>query len=414
MAIKNTRKVISENASENRLKNALREGYKRSITEAGEEEEETTDDLELGDDLDMGDEGFDDAPQDDMDLDDMDDQDIASPLDDLNDTETEQVNAWIDELLGDSISQVEVDGAESLDTEIPADDIDPMGSQQLVHDDLPMSVDDLQNIIDSDDSLSALENELADLAVDQDEEGEGYVETMDNDPLADELDDNESMTEAEDPMKGIDKYFDKGFNGKDTKDPLEEDVDLADDNREIGMTQVTAPLSDKVKQTVTPTPGARTRENIEADQKGVVTESVKKSKMLVVASEIINKQRKAIEEGKKNIAKLKLENYKLIKANGLLSVAGDMLSKEARTQISESFDKCGSLDQVNKFYNKVTEKLKNAQRPSLNQVSGSRKTKINVIKEAVNGTEKKETISREQMRKNMLMGLPTNDDVYFS
>lgn len=126
-----------------------------------------------------------------------------------------------------------------------------------------------------------------------------------------------------------------------------------------------------------------------------------------------SRQSEGLAKSKKIVEGLKLENFRLIKANGLLSVAGDQLSKEARTQISEGFDKCQTVDQINKFYTSLTEKIKNASRPSLNQVAGSKKTKINVIKESVNNAAKAEQITHEQMRKNMLMGLDTKNDVYF-
>lgn len=437
MAIKNTRTQISETPSESRLKNSLKEGYKRFLTEAGEGEDEDLDlggeddtDLDLDNDLDLegGEEGGEDMGGE------MGEDPNAiptSPLDALTDTESEQVNAWIDELLGDSINAVEVDGAESLDTEIPSADINPMGEQNFVHDDLPMTVDELQNIIDSDDSLGALETGLADLAVAQEEGTETPAglgeDPLGTDPLADDdnlnpITENEEpmnenaeteLVEAEDPMKGIDKYFDQGYQGEDVKDELTEDVDLAPNNKEIGMEEVPAGLNDKITSTVTATPGSRTADSIEADQKGVVTETKKLSEMLVKAANVIDKQRADLAKSKKIVEGLKLENFRLIKANGLLSVAGDQLSKEARTQISEGFDKCQTVDQINKFYTSLTEKIKNASRPSLNQVAGSKKTKINVIKESVNNAAKAEQITHEQMRKNMLMGLDTKNDVYF-
>ena len=428
MAIKNIRKSITANASDDRLRSKLKEGYKRFLNEGDEDEEMSDDDMGLGDDLNLedgaesedmgGDEGMDD-----MDMDSEDgEMGATSPIDDLNDTESEQVNAWIDELLGDSLDQVEVEGAQSLDTEMPSADIDPMGEQNKVHEDMPMTVSDLESIIDSDDSLSALENELSSMAIDQDGEKGGDMlmdneeDEMEGEDMNMDQDDDMMMDEAEDPMKGIDKYFDQGYEGEDRKDDLQEEVELAPDNKQMGMKNVPAGLNDKITSTVTAMPGSRTAESIEADQKGVVTEGVntnqKLSKMLVKAAHIIEKYRKEITSKNKFMESLKLDNYKLIKANGLLSVAGETLSRDARTQISESFDKCKSIEQVNKFYNKITEKIKNAQRPSLNQTVGSKKTKINVIKESAGN--KKEILSQEQMRKNMLMGLNTNEDVYFA
>lgn len=411
MAITNKRATVSENASENLLKNKLKENYKRFLKE-GNEDEDNDLDLDLSDDGEV--DSTEGGPEDMTDMSSEETPEVMNPIENLTDTESEQVNSWIDELLGDSLETVEIDGDNSLDTELPSDNLDPMGEQEFIHDDLPMTVDDLNNIIDSDDSLAALEKELADLAVAQEDE------TNLSDDLGSDLNDDtienpegsEEIEEAEDPMKGIDKYFEQGYEGEDTKDDLQEDVELAKDNKDMGMEQVAHGLNDKITATVKPTEGARTREDIEKDQKGVVTESIKKSKMLYAAGKIILENKKTMAKDKKTIEALKLENYKLIKANGLLSVAGDMLTKEVRTQISEGFDKCQNMDQINKFYTKLTEKIKTASRPSLNNVINNKKTKINVIKEAKDSN--KEKISYEQQRINMLMGLNTPDDAYFS
>ncbi len=436
MATKNTRTSITANASEDRLKSKLKENYKKFLNEAPGEEDL---DLDGGDDLDLdldGEEGMDDmgiegAEGEGMEgMDDMGDEGMGDdlggiegeegldPIDNLTDTEAEQVDHWIDELLGDSLENIEVDGGDSIDTETMAGDLDPMGEDQFIHDDLPMTSDDVNSIIDSDDSLAALEQELADMAIQQTGEGEegGFEgfgetdETEENDLM--NIGESKELKETEDPMDGIDKYFDQGYEGEDIKDDLQEDVELAKDNKDMGMKKVESGLNDKITSKVAATPGARTEEEIKNDVYKVVQESAKKSKMLVKAASVIAKAQKDLSKQTKLIESLKLENYRLIKANGLLSVAGDVLSKEARTQISESFDKCQSVDQVNKFYNKLTEKIKSANRPSLNNTVAGKKTKISVIKE--NAERNNEAISHKQERINMLMGLDTKNDVYFN
>ena len=439
MAIKNERKYISGNASEDFLKNKLKEGYDRFMNEADDEDQDLDgldSDLEgdegMGDEdpdldgLEGGDEDFDDSGlgEDDTDLED----EQVNPLDDLNDNEMDQVNSWIDEMLGDSLSQVETDGDMSLDTETPSEDLDPMGEEQYVHDDMPMTVDELNNIIDSDEPLNALETELAGLAKDEYENGDevpGEDENMDLEGMDDGTEDepayidetseeNNDLDEAEDPMKGIDKYFEQGYEGEDTKDDLTEEVELATDNKSMGLKKVPAGLNDKKLPGVKPTPGSRSTESFAADQKGIVAEGIHKSKMLVKAAAIIDKQRNDLKESKKIISNLKLENYKLIKTNGILSVAGDKFSKEVRNKISEGFDKCKDIETINKFYSKITEQIKLNDKPSLNQLVTSKKTNVSVIKESKNPSEQKQKISLEQQRKNMLMGLDTEDDVYFS
>jgi hypothetical protein len=428
MAIKNQRKSITENSSENRLKAILHEGYNRFLKEGPEDDMLDMDEEMPEDDMDMDmPEGGDDLA-DDTDMDMGAGEPVETPMENLTDTEFEQVDSWIDELLGDSIEMADVNGGDALDVEADADSLDPMGEESYVHEDLPMTSDDMQSIIDSDDSLGALEDELAGLAQD-DEMGEEMGEEMpteDDDMLMGESfdfeqgkikteEDEEELDEAEDPFKGIADLpgFEQGYEGEDVKDELMEDVALVPGNKELGFEETAAGLNDnELNDKVTPMEG-RTPEDIEKDQKGIVTESVKKSKMLYKAAMAIANQKAAIKEMKESINKLKLENYKLIKANGLLSVAGDVLTKEARTQISEAFDKCQSVDQVNKFYAKLTEKIRTAQKPSLNEVATSRKTKIQILKEAVNNPTKPAD-SYEQMRKNMLMGLNTETDMYFN
>ena len=445
MAITNKRTSISENPTDSRIKDNLKENFKRFIMEADEDEfpedglgDDGGDDLDLGgedlggdelggdelgggDDLGMDDDGL--GMEDGLGGDEM---EGGSSIDNLTDTEAEQVDHWIDELLGDTLEQASVAGGTELDTETMAGDLDPMGEEQFVHDDLPMTTDDVTNIIDSDDSLAALEAQLADLAIEHAGEGEGEegmegAEGLEGLEGGNELgaegletpeEDNELLGEAEDPMKGIDQYFEQGFEGKDIQDGLQEDVELAKDNKDLGMKKVPAGLNDKITNKVSPTPGARTEEKIKNDVYKVVQESTKKSQMLVKAAKVIVEMQKAKLKQAKLVESLKLDNYKLIKANGLLSVAGDQLSKEARTQISESFDKCQNIDQVNKFYNKLTEKIKTALRPSLNTTVSNKKTKINVIKESADKRQDAK-ITHEQERINMLMGLRTDNDVYF-
>lgn len=437
MAIINKRKSITANPSDDRIKDNLKENFKRFINEAdedlededlgGEEDMEDMDGMDDlgGEDL-SGEEGMDDLGDDlGGDLggeEDMDNLEGGSTLDNLTDTESLQVDHWIDELLGDTLEQASVAGGTELDTETMASDLDPMGEEQYVHDDLPMTTDDITNIIDSDDSLAALEQELADLAIEhagEDTEGLGGEsledEGLEDESLEDEELEDEELEEAENPMKGIDKYFDQGFEGEDVQDGLQEDVELAPINKKIGMNKTTPGLNDKMTSKVSPTPGSRTAEEIKSDAYNVVKESKeskKKSAMLVEAAGMIAEMKKRNVKQAKLIESLKLDNYKLIKTNGLLSVVGDQLSREARTQISESFDKCQNVEQVNKFYSKLTEKIKNASRPSLNTTVNDRRTKINVIKESVNKTKTAE-ISHEQERRNMLMGLSTKNDVYF-
>jgi len=418
MAIKNTRESIQTNSSEERLKKQLKESYKRSINEAdddeldlgGDEELDLGDDAaSMGDDMELGgDEGMD------ADLSDLDGLETGlSAIENLEDTEKAQVNDWVSELLSDSLDSEAIDDQESLDTEASADSLDPMGEDQYINDDVPMTVDELENIINSDDSLSALESALAEMAVEEDGTEEN-VDDMDMDDISmeDDMDlgnseDEELLGESHDPMAAINKYFDQGFEGEDVKDDLTEDVDLAPASKEEGFEKVPHGLNDKITSTVKNTTG----DGEPVDGTSIIKESKTTSAMLVEAAIVIANQKRMHEALVKQVADLKLESYKLLKTNGLLSSAADMLDLNTRNKISEGFAKCASLEQVNKFYDKITEKLKTANRPSLNEAVTSKKTKINMLKESAN---KEEEVSLEQQRKDYLMGLPTKDDVYFN
>lgn len=414
MAIKNTRQSIHTNPSEDRLKNKLKEGYSRFLKEAEEDEMDLEDDSMGAEDadLDMDLDGMDSSMEDDdladAELDTTGDEmgndlDGLAAIQNLEDTEKAQVDDWISTILSDSLDAETIDSDQTLDAEASADSLDPMGEEQYINDEVPMTAEELENIIASDDSLSALEATLAAMAQEQDTEGLDMEDDMEDDM---DLSDDEELEESHDPMTAISKYFDKGFEGENTKDELMEDVELAPSSKEEGFEKVSHGLNDEITSTVKSTTGA----GEPVDGVSIIKESQKRAKMLVKASSIIAKQNTILENFKKQVEALKLENYKLIKANGLLSVGGDKLPTEARNQISEAFDRCSSVEQVNKFYNKLTEKLKSANRPSLNETVKGNKNKITVLKES---NSKEETVSREQLRKNMLMGIPTEQDVYF-
>lgn len=402
MSTANKRTSISDNLSENRLQKKLHENYKRFLTEADEdapiEEEPIEDDgLDLDSDL-----------EDDMPVDDADLTADFDPIAELGNTEQEQVEDWVDEILGDSLDQVE-DENMLLDTEAGADDLDPMGDDLQIHDDLPLSVSDLTNIIDDEDSIAELEAALAGLAEEgaQEENIEDDVNLEDENNLpiieSEEMDSNEfDLLEAEDPMKGIDDYFDQGFEGKDVKDELSTDKSTPGSaNKFKGID--TDPTMGKTKET----PGGGAENNVK-----VVQESKKRAAMLIKAADVIAKQVSLIEAAKKQVAKLQLENYKLNKANGILSEAADIFSEDARVKIAEGFDKCANKDQINKFFEGLVSKIKENKKSTLNEAVNTRVKNTKVIRE--NKEVKEAAPSREQQRINMLMGLPTQDDPYFA
>ena len=157
------------------------------------------------------------------------------------------------------------------------------------------------------------------------------------------------------------------------------------------------------------------------DPKGSFTskvkqESVVKSKALVnLAEDLVRVQA----ENKK----LMLENYKLLKVNGLLTLLPELEAK-TRVQLVEKFDKCNSTSQITELYTKITSVVKESRKPSLNQIV-ERKGDIKyffkerdhdtqLLKERVQSLQedKKEVLTEAQIRRNTLMGIG-DEDGYF-
>lgn len=413
MSISNKRKKISETKTpEQKLKQKLRENYSQFLNEEGDEEmddmpiEDDVDDMDMGgDDMDMAGDDSMGAP--------MADEVGGEEFENLSDQKKAQIDDWVDTLLSDTLdNEGEYDGT-ALDTEMPADEMDSIDGD--VVEGVPISSDDMNNIIASDDSLHALEDEL--VAMSQQEIGDD----MENDGL-DELEPDEeieetvSLNEEDDALESMDDA-----------EPLNEDVALAKDNKDAGFDEVAEGLNDKMTNKVgdkkpekvddplakgkvdaKPNKGNKNDANKSALKE---SEEVRKSKLLVKAATVIAEQSATIKDTAKQLKKLQLENYRLSKANSVLAAAGDRLNKDARVRISESFDKCDSKENVDTFYNKLVENIRQLARPSLNEAVS--KTKTTFRKEAKQEVVK-EKLSREQMRKNMLMGLSTDEDMYYS
>ena len=133
-----------------------------------------------------------------------------------------------------------------------------------------------------------------------------------------------------------------------------------------------------------------------------------KNAMLQKAGSSILKLVNESKVSKKEIAKLKFENDKLRRANGIFEAAGDRLNKEVRKAITEKFNKCKNTEEVKSVYEGVVKLIKSKSKPSLNESV----KKSTAVKRIV--TTNKEVIkeSNEQLRKNMLMGIETNADAY--
>lgn len=415
MAIQNKRVAVKQQSQEAKLRSKLNEDF--GLTE---DDDMGSDDLDLGggeDDLADDTSGLDDLGGD-AGLEGGADAGTEDAFAELNPTQEQQLDSEMDELLNFSLDDLGTPGAvdgleedDNLDVESPVADVNtmagdvgnPMGDEQVTSN---LTVDDLESIIASPDSLHALEDEL--ISKITAENGMG-METP-------EL----GIEEACDPMKGISSEdqggFDQGYEGKDVKDELQEDVTLTSELKDLDFEEPKEGLNDKISATVTQKSKSsdRSAEDFEKDVAGVVQESIKKSKMLVKAAAAILKMKKINEAQQKEIAKLKFEQAKLMRVNGIFSAVGDKLSKEVRKGIVEGFGKCNTAKEVNSLYEKVVKAIKESSKPSLNE--SVKKTKTNVApKVAINENkeEVKLNVSKSQMRINHLMGLDTDTDMYY-
>jgi hypothetical protein len=409
MAIKNTRKAVSKTNLDNRLKSKLKENFDWMT----EDDEMADDDASLGggdeDELggdagDLGGDLSDEGLSDDTDA-------SADPMADLTQSQEQQLDTEVDELLSanlednfddDTLSEDIADGDDSMDIEEPAEDV--MGGTEDGDDDMQITdhidTTELQSIIDAPNSLGALEDELVNDITSDDDGSTEDLNEYENSEMEYYGDKTGTMDESDDPFKGIKDLpgFDQGYEGKDVKDELTEDVDLADSTEDLGFKEVGEGLNDKITSTV--------------------KESVKKSKMLVKAAAAILKLKQIQEAQQKEITKLKFEAAKLNRVNALLAVAGDKMNKEVRKKIVESFAKCKSAKEVNALYGKVVNVIKEHSKPSLNKtIANTKRTQVKTAKsinEGTNRSEAKVDVSKSQMRKNYLMGLDTQEDMYFN
>jgi hypothetical protein len=409
MAIKNTRKAVSKTNLDNRLRSKLKENFDWMT----EDDEMADDDASLGggdeDELggdagDLGGDLSDEGLSDDTDA-------SADPMADLTQSQEQQLDTEVDELLSanlednfddDTLSEDIADGDDSMDIEEPAEDV--MGGTEDGDDDMQITdhidTTELQSIIDAPNSLGALEDELVNDITSDDDGSTEDLNEYENSEMEYYGDKTGTMDESDDPFKGIKDLpgFDQGYEGKDVKDELTEDVDLADSTEDLGFKEVGEGLNDKITSTV--------------------KESVKKSKMLVKAAAAILKLKQIQEAQQKEITKLKFEAAKLNRVNALLAVAGDKMNKEVRKKIVESFAKCKSAKEVNALYGKVVNVIKEHSKPSLNKtIANTKRTQVKTAKsinEGTNRSEAKVDVSKSQMRKNYLMGLDTQEDMYFN
>jgi hypothetical protein len=113
------------------------------------------------------------------------------------------------------------------------------------------------------------------------------------------------------------------------------------------------------------------------------------------------------------VAKLKLENYKLSKVNSILTLLPE-LAQPTREKLVEKFDKCNSFGEAKRLFNEIASMVKDYKKGSLNEaiIKNNKAAKF-VTPESETSTERQE-LDEAQARKNMLMGIPGYEDQYFS
>lgn len=451
MTNKNNRKSLKkESLIEKKLKNKLKSENKKSLKE--EEEDDDLDDntdIDQSDeepDFDLGDETPSESPED-FDENNEDDEEEFD-FDSLDDSQKEWFDDEVDDLLEPAAEELEAEehaDADDLDIETEATDLDSEEDESV------FSADELNDLIDSDDTLHDLEHELTDLAQDEVPSDDEDIEDEDEDFEGDDFEDEEG-----EDLDGEDES-DEDLDDEDDDEMLESDLmteaeiesDLQEaqkrnkaKRRKIKEAQVgkkwavdddhlygkdyqwekeDGNISDikkasysKVNQgSVGHERGiAKTKEGLSSKMRNLKRESVEKSKMLVLAANRIKK----LMEANHN---LKMQNMKLTKANGILAAVGSQLDTKSRAFVAESFVKCKDEKQVQKLYEKIVKVVKNKSRKSLNETVAARvKPQVSNLllsapKDAGKLNEGK-NMSFEMKRKMHLMGLETNDDAYYN
>lgn len=141
------------------------------------------------------------------------------------------------------------------------------------------------------------------------------------------------------------------------------------------------------------------------DYNKVVAENVRSKKALdELADQLVSME--------EEVSKLRLENYKYKKVNAVLTLA-DSLNESTKEQIVKKFDECVSDKQVDKLYNIIAEEVKIASKPSLNEAVTKASKSYRFLGESYTATAEDDNSDLPgQKRKNFLMGIGNEDDLY--
>jgi len=465
MAIKNKKTSLKEQSVENRLREKLKESYNNFLKEEDEDLDLSDEDIDSDEDLDFGsdefggDEGGEDAGlEDDFsdELENPEEEELTPSQEEFFDDqidlllepnveqpELEETEEFLgeaegdnDEFAEDSFDFEDEDGfgdEEDVDIESDSDDLDGFNDslEDEMSDDSAIDDEELQAIIDAPNTYEMLGDVLRDEAIDAFPSDEELSDDIDSEvELEDELDeawDLYDQTGNHDQVGSMKRVVNEA--NKNTKQTtmkkaqpakkqkvaaknasLKEEIKLTPELKQLDFDEEDSDLESSYDKVSKPEGkegkvehGKGLTQNMKAQE--MKKESIEKSKMLVKAAKHINNLAKKVKE-------LQLENYRLIKANGILSAAADKLDKESRKKISESFDKCNSTKQVDQLYGQIVNTIKQKSRPSLNESVNKVKSSVtttNILKEG-----KEEKLSLAQQRKNLLMGLSTEDDVYMN
>ena len=291
-----------------------------------------------------------------VDTDIIDSEEDIVDTDDVTDVEDEEI---LDEDINVYDNEENVEDVESTDDVIDSE-------EDIVDTD---SVDDVENTDDELDIDKATEAGLGDLTIDNSEDSSSEV--SDQELVSSIGDDSE---EAED-IDDVD--YSNSLEKKDDVNSLV--IDLLKDDEDY----------DRFSEST----------NDELDLK----ESI-------ITKKAEGKEIKKLQE---SVKKLQLENYKLLKINGILNLMPE-LTEKTKQNLAESFDKCSSIEKTKDLYKKVISTAKEYKKPKLNSLIIESNRGNSTFVASKFDDDNDQAMTADQKRINFLMGMKDLDDEYYT
>jgi len=122
---------------------------------------------------------------------------------------------------------------------------------------------------------------------------------------------------------------------------------------------------------------------------------------------------KEIKKLQESVKKLQLENYKLLKINGILNLMPE-LTEKTKQNLAESFDKCSSIEKTKDLYKKVISTAKEYKKPKLNSLIIESNRGNSTFVASKFDDDNDQAMTADQKRINFLMGMKDLDDEYYT